>query len=167
MPDLIHWRDDWLLEIPELDGEHREMVDLLNRLVRYQCCSESHSSNISRFQSDTAIIAMLEELGRHVRRHFKHEEACMLEAAFPQYEDHCYEHMTLLAEYAELVRDVRERGMQCLDEDTLAALKGWLIGHIAGADGHFGEYHRRTRAGVLTRDREYFDRYWAGRASGN
>ncbi len=167
MPDLIHWLDDWLLEIPEIDDEHREMVDLLNHLVQCQCRTEAHQGNVSKFRRDTAIMEMLEELGRHVRRHFKHEEACMLEAAYPQYEDHRYEHMTLLAEYAELLRDVRERGMQCLDAETLAALKGWLIGHIAGADRRFGDYHSRTRAGVPKLKQKPFDLYWTGRANGN
>jgi len=147
MPCLINWLDDWLLEIPELDKEHRELVELLNRLVRCQCASVTGQAGVSPLRRDQAVMDMLEELGRHVRLHFKHEEAWMLKAAYPDYEDHRYEHMTLLAEYAELVRDVRLQGVECLDQETLCALRGWLIGHIAGADRRFGEFRRSAPGG--------------------
>ena len=157
MSDFVHWLNGWLLEIPEIDHEHKELVDLLNRLALCRCDEESACVDVD-------IMALLEEIGLHTRRHFKHEEAFMRESAYPGYEDHRYEHMTLLAEYAELVRHVRSQGVECLDANTLLDLKGWLISHIAGSDRRFGDYHRRLRTGAMGHGQDRFDRYWIRRA---
>jgi len=160
--EFVHWLDSWLLEIPELDKEHRELVDLLNRLVHCQCPNAPRQGDSPAPDRDG--IAMLQELGLHVKRHFKHEEAFMREAGYPRYEDHRYEHMTLLAEFSELLREVKSTGLQCLDQRTLASLKSWLISHIAGADRRFGEYHRGLRSGAMGHGQDRFDRYWTRRA---
>jgi len=164
VPDPIQWLDDWLLDIAEIDKEHRELVDLVNRLLQCRCGDGGDLDRTPVSRHETLILHMLDELGLHTRRHFRHEEAFMRESAYPDFEDHRYEHITMLAEFAELVRDVRKQGVECLDGDTLAQLKCWLISHMAGADRRFGDYHRRFRAGVLVHGQGRFDRYWTRRA---
>ncbi len=160
MSDFVNWLDGWLLEIPELDKEHRDLVDMVNRLAQCRCPEEG----AARPAAEVDVIAMLEDLSLHTRRHFQHEEAFMREVAYPRFEDHRYEHLTLLAEFAELLRDVKGTGLQCLDQRTMESLKGWLIGHIAGEDRRFGDYYRRLRNGVEGHGRGPFDRYWTRRA---
>lgn len=166
MVDFIQWRDTWLLDIPEVDRENRQLVALLNRAARHLGCPEALPGARPQVRHERVMCRMMQDLGEHVRRHFEHEEAYMRGVVYPDYEIHCYEHLTLLAEYAELMRDVRDQGLVCLDLDTLDSLKGWLIGHIAGADRRFGDYYRDTRSGVLHRKPDPFSRYWLSRAQG-
>ena len=86
-----------------------------------------------------------------MRRHFSHEEALMREVKYPGYESHRHEHVTLLAEYTDLLRGVRRHGMGYLDLRVMAALKACIIGHIAVTDRKLGEhYHKRPwQAGTL------------------
>lgn len=164
MSAFIEWRDNWLLDIDDMDGEHKELVDMLNQLAeRYCCVQRSGAGGVARRDK---IVALLDDIGRHVKSHFDHEEACMSEAGYPGYEAHCYEHVTLLAEYAELMREVRREGVECLDQDTLGALKGWLIGHIAGADRRFGDYYRSTVLGAHPLP-DIFTRRWIQRSIGS
>ncbi len=165
MRDYIQWRESWLLHIDDLDREHQELVRLFNTLARRLC--DSASQQTPRYlpvDEEQTLIAITHKIGRHAKRHFDNEEDRMLEVGFPDYETHRYEHVTLLAEYAELMRDLREQGLQCLDRSTMDALKGWLIGHIAGADRHFGEFYRQTRSGVTRPALDAFSSYWMSRA---
>jgi hemerythrin len=162
--DFVRWLDDWLLDIPELDREHHELVDRVNQIAHCQCPEGKNRARACSPAAERHGIRLLEELGLHARRHFKHEEAFMRESDYPQFEDHRYEHITLLAEYAELLREVKDSGLQCLDRSTLVSLKGWLIGHVSGADRRFGEYHRALRSGRKGHSLGRFDRYWTRRA---
>ena len=84
----------------------------------------------------------------------------MQEAGYPDYDDHCYEHATLLAEYAELMRDIEREGLGCLDSKTLESLKNWVIGHLVGADQKFGAFCRELERGGHDRQPDAFSKRW-------
>ena len=144
---LIEWRDDWSLGIPQVDGEHRELARLFNRVAGL-CADAGVELAVKGSKECEEIMDLLRELGEHVRSHFQNEEAIMRESGYPDLESHHYEHATLQAEYAELLRELDKKGVECLDAETLTSLKIWLISHIVNADNRFGEYYRgRSEAG--------------------
>jgi len=163
MDVYIEWRDIWLLDIEDVDQEHKELVDLVNELARRHHCARRDNGDGRSDGSE--ILELLQQIGESVREHFRNEEACMLNAGYPGYEQHRYEHITLLAEYAEFMREVHGEGPECIDETTLDALKGWLISHIAGADRRFGDYYRSTVTGVEQPRSDPFTRKWMRLAS--
>jgi hemerythrin len=159
MQTFIEWRDDWLMHIARMDDEHKQLVDRINKLA--ECCQCLHQTpeeqGVKRPTFDE-VMTMLDGFGEHIRQHFRHEEDYMLGTAYPDFDSHSYEHATLLAEYAEWLRDIRVEGMQCLDEASLNNLKGWIIGHIVGADKRFGRYYRETLLGYEQPHRDAFSR---------
>lgn len=151
MRAFIDWRGEWVLGIPEVDKEHRELVALFNRIgERFygthteHCVPEAPDECVDC----VAILDMLEDFGQHVRAHFKYEESLMRDTDFPEFDAHCYDHATLLAEYTVLLRELRNKGLECLDVGALLELKSWLVGHIASADMSFGEYYQTLAQGA-------------------
>lgn len=143
MRPFIEWRDEWLLGIPRVDGEHRELVRLFNRVVElFSCVSGGDVPERAK-----EIVGLLREFGDHVRVHFENEEALMRNSGYPDFENHRCEHATLHAEYTQLLRELDKKGLGCLDDETLASLKTWLISHIATADMRFGEFYRNSARG--------------------
>lgn len=158
MHAFIEWRDDWLLDIEQVDEEHQDLVRLINRLAGLYGCTRCPNPQAQAYGTRVEILHLLERLGDHARIHFEHEEAYMRDLGYPGLEDHCYEHLTLLAEYSELMRDVHAQGLGCLDDSTLRGIKGWIIGHIATADRRFGEFYQEHVLGIAHRDE--FTRRW-------
>jgi hemerythrin len=152
---FLKWRDDWLLHIEDLDGEHRQLVELLNRIAERFGIFAPRDAVGAKAQGEAEIYSMLKQLGEEVRHHFRHEEALMKESDFPEYDSHRYEHCILLAEYADLLRQVDHNGMGYLDFQTLTALKTWLIGHMVGVDRAFGDYYHEMM-GHSRRGKRYF-----------
>jgi hemerythrin len=142
MRAFIEWRDEWLLRIPRVDGEHQELVRLFNRAAELFSCAPAEPSADKNPDQGGEIIGLLQALGDHARIHFENEEALMRDTGYPDFENHRYEHATLQAEYTELLRELDEKGLGCLDAETLGSLKTWLISHIASADMRFGEFYR-------------------------
>ena len=138
---LIEWRDDWSLGIPQVDGEHRELARLFNRVAGL-CADAGVELAVKGSKECEEIMDLLRELGEHVRTHFENEEVCMRDSGYPDLDDHHFEHISLQAEYTELMRELEEKGVECLDAEILANLKTWLIGHIVNSDMRFGEYYR-------------------------
>jgi len=144
---FIEWRDEWLLGIPQVDGEHQELARLLNRVVELYSCASEESSAGKATERDREIIGLLHEFGDHVRIHFENEEAFMRDSCYPDFENHWYEHVTLHAEYTELLRELDKKGLSCLDAETLDSLKTWLISHVVDADIQFGEFYQNRMEG--------------------
>jgi hemerythrin len=157
---FIAWREDWLLGIADVDDEHRKLVALLNRIAERRCCGSDAGPARPDGADSALVVTMLAELGEEVRKHFRNEEGHMQEAGYPDYDDHRYEHLELLAEFAELMRDIERGGLECLDAATLESLKNWLLGHLAGADKRFGDYYRALVHGRRGRERDAFSRRW-------
>lgn len=147
MKAFIEWRDDWLLGIPQVDGEHRELARIFNRVAELYSCVDEESSAGKNLEHVAELIELLHEFGEHVRIHFQNEEAFMRDSGYPDFENHHYEHATLMAEYAELLRELDEKGVGCLDVETLDSLKTWLISHVANEDVRFGEFYRNWMHG--------------------
>jgi hemerythrin len=166
MQAFIQWREDWLLNIADVDSEHRQLVELLNLLAeRFGIITPGNGILADRLAAEAKIQAMLGQLGEQVRAHFCHEEALMQQVDFSGYESHRHEHRILLAEYADLMREIRSKGISCLDFKTLSALKIWLIGHIVDADKKFGDYYCQVMRHSMRNRQDPLQRSWIHSAS--
>ena len=129
---FLEWLDDWQLGILEIDQHHQEMAELLNRIVG------SLGSEAETGSGEETLPLVLDLLNR-TRRHFKVEEAVMRKYAYPGLGEHHREHVLLLAELQELIREIEE-GRRHFDLETLTALKHWLINHVLESDQAFARY---------------------------
>ncbi|MET0071308.1 MAG: bacteriohemerythrin [Candidatus Thiodiazotropha sp.] len=134
---FLLWRDDWRLGLEGLDEQHRELVDIINQLHRFV------SREDTRHDRDSyQVCQQLSTLVDIARRHFKAEEALMRAKDYPRLAEHHREHVMLLAELQEYLRDI-ETENKPFTLATLTALKHWQIDHVVYSDRLFADFLKR------------------------
>lgn len=131
MSDFLPWRASLALGIPEIDADHRALMELINRLA----CAHSEKK----------IRELLERLYQKAHDHFESEEALMHELDDYEYTEHEREHRMLLGELRCFINQVG-LGIEQLDEEALQELKVWFIAHLRGSDRPMANaYHRSMK----------------------
>lgn len=117
----VEWTQDLETGIREIDEQHRQIVDYINRL-----------EDAIRTGDEEAIRQVLEGVLNYTVTHFEFEEELMQQANFPALKAHQQSHEFFMRKVSVL------RGRFNAGEDagsTLQSmLKGWLTGHIKGED---------------------------------
>ncbi len=124
---VIEWSPKYEVGIRFIDGQHRQMFDLVNRALE----------GVREEQDLGDLVAVLRDLVRLTEHHFGSEERLMAEHG-AQADHHRGEHRDLL----EGLRSFTER----LDADTVgecsAFLRDWLLRHIESTDRPFAAFLR-------------------------
>lgn len=126
---LIEWKDQYALGVPEIDHEHRELIELINGLY----------SSMRREASDNDVADFLGEIYARIGAHFALEEKAMRDSGYDEYEDHKTDHEKLLDVIRDLMDDY-EDGV-CADIEVFAKrLDDWFSEHFRTRDARL---HRR------------------------
>lgn len=137
MPEaLIKWNASYDLGVDEIDGQHRSLIDLLNRVW------EGIVFRVDR----NDVLMVLDELERYTVDHFTKEELYMWEINYPGFNDHTKVHRQFIARIAAEKEVVIKGGHLTLN--LVAFLKDWLINHILVQDKAYVEYALRKPAMV-------------------
>lgn len=125
----VQWSDTLSVNIPEIDLQHRQLIDLMAEL-------EKALEN----GADKEIIGrVIRELNTYVREHFSEEERWMARCEFPGLQGHAAQHEnfveTLLHFELDYLADRKE-----LSTELLAFLMSWFTEHIMGFDQHYAHY---------------------------
>ncbi len=120
---LIEWRDELQVGIPEVDDDHRALVDLINRLY----------AQLKTGQSAATIVDFLGELYASVARHFASEEEIMKSHEHPYYEEHAAEHKQLLDDICNMIDDYQD-GVLNDDQQMADRLDDWFCIHFKTQD---------------------------------
>lgn len=123
---LVTWSDDYSIHIPEIDCQHKELVDMLNRF--YEAILEN--------KSQKSLMILLDELTEYAVTHFAIEEKCFEDFNY----EHSVEHKKSHKKFVDKVADVKERvedGRQVLPIEMVVFLKDWLLKHIQDEDRQF------------------------------
>jgi hemerythrin-like metal-binding protein len=126
--DLI-WDETLSVDVPEIDEDHRRLVDLFNIFNR----------SVVEGDATNYIEAVMEELISCTVWHFRHEERLMLKYDYEGFLEHKSEHEELIASAKALQQKLLHEGKAVLSED-IEFLEHWLTGHILGADMDVGSY---------------------------
>lgn len=127
---LIEWRDEFQLGMPDVDHEHRQLIELINELYENYINSESKSS----------IMDFLGELYAKITSHFALEEKIMQEMNYDQYGDHKTDHERLLDDICDIMDSV-EDGEVFEDDEFGELLERWFVRHFKTRDARL---HRFT-----------------------
>jgi len=122
----ITWSEVFSVGVPELDAQHRRLVELIND---FHGAQEAGSGVATLFGVLNGLVACAEQ-------HFAAEERRMEETHYPDLLRHRREHDRLVREIFELHRRY-ERGQPDTAEDTMAFLRAWLLDHILGCDKQY------------------------------
>lgn len=117
---LIQWRKEFETGIPDVDYEHRELVDLINKL------GEQVEAHVSRQQ----IQAFLGEVFARIAAHFALEESIMRKHAYDEYAAHKAEHEKLLDE----IRDIMDEAESDYNEALSTTVSTWFVNHFKSKD---------------------------------
>jgi len=119
---LIEWSPQFEVGIRFMDGQHRQMLDLVNRVLE----AEQQGKELED------LVAVLRDLVRLTEHHFHAEETRMAELGV-EAEIHRNEHRDLI----ESLRFFTDR----LDADKVGMcsifLRDWLLRHIESTDRPF------------------------------
>lgn len=127
--EIIKLDDDSRTGVRDIDDQHGELVEILNRL---------HASMLQ--DTDRSDLeGLVSQLVEHTRVHFSYEEELMTLHGYPDYARHKEEHDRLLAH----ILDFSERfksGDLLLTFGIMIDLKGWAEVHIRKSDRLLGAF---------------------------
>jgi len=131
--DLIHWDDSFLLDIDRIDGQHRRLVDMVNRLAA--AMSEGKGADV--------LGEIFDGLKAYTVEHFGTEEELFDRYGYPGGAKHKQVHADLLAKVVEFETEFKA-GRTSLSRELLLFLKDWLVNHIKGTDTAYAPFLREA-----------------------
>jgi hemerythrin len=126
---LLSWDDAYLVNINEVDIQHRKLFALAN---------DVHDAVLLN-AAGPALRRTLEELVKYTRYHFATEEKLMEDYRYPGLESHRLEHDTLTEQVLDFW-DMYNEGKPVHSLEFLNFLKDWLVNHILIVDKKMGAY---------------------------
>jgi diguanylate cyclase (GGDEF)-like protein/hemerythrin-like metal-binding protein len=117
---LLPWSDSLSLGVFVIDEQHRELVELINRVA----------ASVREDGELTAASALMDELARHAELHFRTEEGLMDAYGIAHTERHRQEHRLLLSDLHSLAAGLEATGVML----ALQHLKPWLVRHLDSLD---------------------------------
>jgi hemerythrin len=142
MAALLVWRDVWLLDIDELDADHREMVRLLNELFGCEEASPAGAAPVAEGETEQERLRdRLEAVLTHLRSHFQREETFLTAIGYPRLEQHRREHALEMAELVDLQRSIMATDTHCLSEAAAEGIKRWFFNHVIAEDREYADFY--------------------------
>ena len=125
---LLHWEKRYSVGIEAVDHEHRELVELINRL------HEQAKAQGSKM----AVLGFFGDLYKAISAHFALEERFMREKGYDQLRVHKGDHERLLDEIRDIMEDYEVNDL--FEERLLAQrLDAWFSRHF---ETHDARLHR-------------------------
>ena len=126
----IEWCDDLKIGIEQLDEDHRNIIDLYNKIDRHRNSGDDDVL-VERAITDFKFIFTL---------HFLKEENLMIEVNYPDFETHAREHETMIT-ILEAFSHGR-RGGPDLGHNIAFLVLQWISSHLEGADRRLAAFVR-------------------------
>lgn len=127
------WNEELSVDIPEIDEEHKHLIDLINQL---------HDA-MSQGRGKQQLALILNELIDYAKTHFAHEERLMTQANFRGLASHKREHDFFARKIAELRKRFAE-GELAITVEVSNFLKDWVIHHVRGVDKSYSPAIRQS-----------------------
>lgn len=126
---LIEWRKEFELGVPDVDAEHKELVDLINETY----------AELQSGRSKNTILDFLGEIFAKISAHFALEESIMRKHGYDQYVEHKTDHEHLLDDIRDIMDDY-EDGVVPSEEDLAQRLSAWFSDHFRSKDARLHKY---------------------------
>lgn len=116
------------LNVDEMDGEHRRLIELMNRLQKLYIDLAPAAEQGKAFAA----------LADFTKRHFEHEEAYMERVGYPGLRIHQGVHRNLMSRLNEHALEFRQGGR--FSDGLFVFLHMWLRSHICGVDMKYADH---------------------------
>ncbi|EGV28332.1 hemerythrin-like metal-binding protein [Thiorhodococcus drewsii AZ1] len=124
----------FLLGVPAMDRNHREFVDLLNRMDG---------------ASSASFADLFAEMVLQTHAHFAAEEAMMRETAFGPIAEHRAEHQRVLGDLERFARQVRRGRVAMARAYVIEQMPGWFAQHALTMDSALAAHLRRKQVAAV------------------
>jgi hemerythrin len=132
---LPHWNASLELGVPEIDNDHRHLVELVRRLT------ELNQASVDRDD----VWAVLVDLEDYTHQHFAREERLMDDTGHEFAARHKEEHEKMKLDVRNVLEDFLAGSASV--SSILIFLERWLLTHIAGSDTLLAHSVIGTRTG--------------------
>jgi hemerythrin-like metal-binding protein len=124
----LFWSERLSVGVPELDEDHKTLIDIINALRDDAEAGEASAKRVSK---------QLNALIRYAETHFAREERVMSVCGYKALPEHHEEHEDFVAKITEVARRFRddpEGSKELVGDELLEYLENWLIKHILVVD---------------------------------
>lgn len=137
---VLEWKEQLEIGDPEIDSEHRYLVQLIVNL----------HEQYAKGKVPESLAAVFQHLVKYVKTHFDNEERLMEAIGYPGLEEQRKQHRDLVAQAVELLEQYME-GSDTVTGETISFLKNWALDHIARTDMKIRPFLQGKRSPDLTR----------------
>jgi len=131
MMSIACWRNEYCTKNQQIDHEHQELFQIVNRL---------HDAMLRR-EDQSVLKGILETLAIHTIEHFQTEEAMMQSHHYPGYGRHKQAHDGLKVKVALLLQKF-DHSETAITVGLTSFLTEWLVHHIKGEDQKMIQFFR-------------------------
>ncbi len=128
---FISWDETLSVGLETFDKEHKQLVELVNKLHIGMISGEPHA----------AMDETLDGLAKYTATHFKHEEELMSTFDFPEIDEHMHEHKKLLEQVSQFHKEFHD-GKTSFTIELMQFLRDWLANHIKETDKKYSEHFK-------------------------
>lgn len=128
------WKDSYALKVPEMDSEHKVLIEKINSLAEAMEESQGRPSN----KVKTAFAA----LATYTKTHFANEEAFMDSFSYSEEARHKEIHRALLAEVEKFGNELQAGRLAA--SALMNFLNDWLLKHILNVDMRYADEYRQN-----------------------
>ena len=128
--NFVQWNEDnYSVNIPEIDNEHKQIVAYINELYDAHCSKENR----------TVLEEIIDKLIDYTNTHFQHEEELFEKYEYPEANSHIDEHNNLRTQVVQFKNDFKANKIE-LCHDVFMFLQLWLYNHIQESDKQYAPY---------------------------
>lgn len=128
---IINWNEQLSVDIPEIDKQHKRLIELVNRL---------HDA-MKAGQGNAIVASILSELISYTAFHFDTEEKYFEQFGYPERAHHTMEHDELTRKAKALEQEHRA-GKLTITIEVMNFLRDWLNTHILKSDKKYAPFLR-------------------------
>lgn len=123
---LITWNDRLSVAVPQIDVQHKKLVDMINHL--HEAMKAGRGKDV--------VGPIVQDLVSYTKTHFRDEERYMQSIKFAGLERHMEQHNAFIAKVSEFQHQY-EAGTMSLTRHIIDFLQHWLIDHIQKSDHEY------------------------------
>ena len=127
--EILEWAPEYALDIPEIDREHQDWFEVINRL---------HAAMLDG-KGPAYLRTVFAEVAKFSFAHFAHEEELMVAANYPGYWDHVQRHNELRETGRAFLKRF-ENGEFTVSIEVMQVLSRAIVEQILTADRPMGDY---------------------------
>jgi len=128
---MTYWKDSLLVGVPQLDTQHRKLVEIIDKLM----------GECEHGESRGEIEETLNSIIWHTKEHVRTEENLQAKYAYPGISAHKRLHAHFIMNLSALAQEFKQTGSNAVFIGKLnKTLVDWFISHVGDEDKKVGEH---------------------------